>query len=104
MNEKELRSQSKFLSLVLRHKPETLGLTLDEAGWVSVDTLLAALARHGRALSRTKLETIVSTNDKQRFAFSDDGTRIRANQGHSVEVELGYEPAEPPPVLYHRTP
>jgi len=95
--------KSKFLSLVLRHEPELLGLTLDEAGWVSVDLLLRACAARGRHISRQDLERIVATNDKKRFALSDDGRRIRANQGHSVEVKLGLEPQPPPEHLFHGT-
>jgi putative RNA 2'-phosphotransferase len=94
---------SKFLSLVLRHQPGMIGIQLDESGWVSVDELLRASNRHGVALTREALDDIVSTNSKRRFAFSDDGKRIRANQGHSVEVELGYAPLQPPPTLYHGT-
>lgn len=94
---------SKFLSLVLRHKPEEIGIRLDESGWVGVSELLEALTRVGRGTSRQKLEEVVRSSDKQRFAFSEDGLCIRANQGHSVEVDLGYAPAEPPEVLYHGT-
>lgn len=96
-------STSKFLSLVLRHQPGLIGLQLDEAGWTSVDELLDKCAAHGKALSREALEQIVRTCDKQRFAFSDDGTRIRANQGHSVEVDLGLPALHPPAVLLHGT-
>ncbi|OIV37432.1 RNA 2'-phosphotransferase [Mangrovactinospora gilvigrisea] len=94
---------SKFLSLVLRHRPETIGVELDPAGWVDVDVLLAAFAAHGRGLTRQQLDEVVAGNDKSRFAFDASGTRIRASQGHSVEVELEYEDAEPPVVLYHGT-
>lgn len=94
---------SKFLSLVLRHQPEVVGVTLDGAGWIDVDVLLAALARHGNAMTRETLDEVVFSNDKQRFAFSDDGGRIRANQGHSVEVDLQLEPKSPPALLYHGT-
>jgi putative RNA 2'-phosphotransferase len=94
---------SKRLSYVLRHRPDSVGLTLDEAGWVDVDVLLAALAGHGLRLSRADLEHVVAANDKRRFAFDETGTRIRASQGHSVAVELGYEPAEPPDELFHGT-
>jgi putative RNA 2'-phosphotransferase len=97
------KHKSKFLSLVLRHEPERIGITLDDAGWVSVDELLDGCGRAGRRITRAELEEIVRTSDKQRFALSADGTRIRANQGHSVEVELGYAPATPPEVLYHGT-
>lgn len=94
---------SKFLSLVLRHQPEAIGIALDPAGWVEVDVLLAALARQGRALDRAQLAEVVASSDKQRFALSEDGMRIRANQGHSVEVELGLTPQAPPARLYHGT-
>jgi putative RNA 2'-phosphotransferase len=94
---------SKLLSYVLRHNPADIGITLDEAGWVSVDTLLAALEAHGTTLSREDLVEVVATNDKKRFALSDDGTRIRASQGHSVEVDLQLQPTEPPALLYHGT-
>jgi putative RNA 2'-phosphotransferase len=97
------KHNSKFLSLVLRHEPDLIGITLDEAGWVGVHDLLAGCARQGRAISREELAEIVRTSDKQRFALSEDGMRIRANQGHSVAVELGHEPATPPEVLYHGT-
>ena len=103
MNTDQATRTSKFLSLVLRHQPEKIGIRLDEAGWVAVDELLAGCGRAGHAITPDQLREIVRTSDKQRFALSDDGTRIRANQGHSVEVELGYEPATPPEVLYHGT-
>jgi putative RNA 2'-phosphotransferase len=94
---------SKFLSLVLRHQPEKAGLTLDSAGWVAVDALLRGCAAAGNAIAREDLERLVAESDKQRFAFSDDRRRIRANQGHSIEVELAYEPVPPPEVLFHGT-
>lgn len=94
---------SKFLAMVLRHKPEIIGITLDEAGWVDVEVLVAALARHGKAVSHKDLAHVVASNDKKRFAFSEDGRRIRASQGHSVQVNLGLAPAVPPEVLYHGT-
>lgn len=94
---------SKFLSLVLRHRPEQIGITLDEAGWVDVEVLLAASARAGVRIDRAMLERVVAENDKQRFALSPDARRIRASQGHSVRVELGLAPAPPPGVLYHGT-
>ena len=97
------RSASKFLSLVLRHEPGAIGLVLDDAGWVEVDVLLDALARHGKPMERSALERLVRENDKQRFAFSADGRRIRASQGHSVEVVLGYVASAPPELLYHGT-
>ena len=93
---------SKLLSLVLRHRPELIGIALDEGGWVQVDELLAALAAHGRPLTRAQLERLVATSDKQRFAL--DGDRIRASQGHSVPVDLGLSPVPPPRELFHGTP
>ena len=94
---------SKFLSLVLRHDPDKIGVKLDSAGWIDVDDLLEALASHGVELTRDDLDEIVRTSDKQRFAYSEDGTQIRANQGHSVPVDLELEPAEPPTSLFHGT-
>lgn len=100
---KQLIAISKFLSLVLRHKPQEIGITLDAEGWVPVDQLLAAAARYGRPITGEQLAEVVATNDKKRFAFSPDGRRIRASQGHSVEVELGLVPTLPPELLYHGT-
>jgi putative RNA 2'-phosphotransferase len=92
---------SKYLSKHLRHQPERIGLTLDAHGWVAVDDLMRAAAAHGFAFTRAELDHVVATNDKQRFAV--DGERIRASQGHSVEVDLDLPPAEPPAYLYHGT-
>ncbi|QDU92696.1 RNA 2'-phosphotransferase [Lignipirellula cremea] len=103
MDDKQRKHLSKFLSLVLRHEPQKIGLQLDPAGWTPIADLLAAFAAAGRPIDRNQLEEVVATNDKKRFAISDDGQRIRANQGHSVAVELGYEPAVPPETLYHGT-
>jgi putative RNA 2'-phosphotransferase len=94
---------SKFMSLVLRHDPAKVGLALDPAGWAEVDELLAGAARAGVPFDRETLERVVAENEKQRFAFDDDHTRIRASQGHSVRVDLGLEPRIPPDVLYHGT-
>jgi putative RNA 2'-phosphotransferase len=94
---------SKRLSFVLRHRPDSIGLLLDGAGWADVEELLTALAVRGTALSRPELECVVATNDKRRFAFDPTGTRIRASQGHSVPVALGYAPEPPPAVLFHGT-
>ncbi|VTS05583.1 RNA 2'-phosphotransferase [Tuwongella immobilis] len=96
-------SMSKFLSLVLRHQPQTIGLSLDANGWADVDELLTRANQHGKRISRELLEAIVRDNDKQRFAFNDDRTRIRANQGHSVSVDLELTPKTPPELLYHGT-
>lgn len=103
MNEKQRTQRSKFLSLILRHEPERVGLSLDPAGWVDVGELLSACGKHGTPLTRPELEEIVATCNKKRFAFSEDKTRIRANQGHSVEVALGYTSQIPPAVLHHGT-
>lgn len=92
---------SKYLSKHLRHQPERIGLTLDEGGWVEIDTLIAAAAAHGFRVTRDELHHVVATNDKRRFAV--DGTRIRASQGHSIDVDLGLPPATPPPYLFHGT-
>ncbi|MEW4566253.1 RNA 2'-phosphotransferase [Tautonia sp. JC769] len=94
---------SKFLSLVLRHAPGSIGLTLDEGGWASVEELIACAGRHGTRLDRELIVEVVASNDKQRFRLSDDGLRIRASQGHSIAVDLGLEPVTPPEVLYHGT-
>ena len=96
-------SLSKFLSLVLRHEPQRIGLTLDEAGWVSVDALLAASQARGKPFSLTDLQRIVATSDKNRFAFNSAATHVHANQGHSVVVDLGYETCIPLPQLFHGT-
>lgn len=102
-NDKQLKPLSKFLSFVLRHQPQSIGLQLDAAGWASVDELLQKAQQAGKRLDRALLQRIVDTNDKQRFAFSEDGQRIRANQGHSLDVELALPPSAPPAVLYHGT-
>lgn len=94
---------SKFMSLVLRHNPGKIGITLDPQGWVEIDELLAAANRSGTALDRATLLRVVAENDKQRFAISEDGRRIRASQGHSVEVDLALTPLAPPELLYHGT-
>ncbi len=93
------RNPSKFLSLVLRHRPERAKVRPDAAGWVLVDDLLRGV----RWLSRERLEEVVATNNKQRFELSGDGTRIRARQGHSIDVDLGYRPLEAPEHLWHGT-
>ncbi|MFG2652673.1 RNA 2'-phosphotransferase [Streptomyces sp. NPDC048436] len=92
---------SKYLSKHLRHQPERIGLTLDESGWVEIDTLIAAATAHGFRFTRAELEHVVAANDKQRFAVEDG--RIRASQGHSVDVDLKLPPATPPAYLFHGT-
>jgi putative RNA 2'-phosphotransferase len=87
----------------LRHRPGQIGLTLDAQGWADVDELVLKAKQHGIALTRPVLQEVVAQNDKQRFAFNADATRIRANQGHSIKIDLGLEPFAPPKYLYHGT-
>ena len=94
---------SKFLAKHLRHQPEAIGLVLDEAGWARVDDVLAASARAGFPITRGELDAAVFAPGKRRYVYDAGGERVRAAQGHSVEVELGYEPATPPVVLFHGT-
>jgi putative RNA 2'-phosphotransferase len=96
-------SVSKLMSLILRHRPADFGVALDGEGWTTVDGLLQALAAKGAALTRAQLDELVTASDKQRFALSPDGRRIRANQGHSVPVALDHERRDPPEVLFHGT-
>jgi putative RNA 2'-phosphotransferase len=101
--DKQLVRIGKFLSLVLRHKPDTIGLCLDENGWASIEELIAGARQAGLALSDRLIRQVVEQNDKQRFSLSEDGKKIRANQGHSVQVDLQFSPLEPPDYLYHGT-
>ena len=103
MNKKTTKT-SRFLSLILRHKPETIGITLDDQGWTRIDTLIRQTTEHHHPLTHTLLLAVVKDNEKQRFSISDDGLYIRANQGHSVKVDLGLTPLTPPETLYHGTP
>lgn len=103
MDEKRKTKISKFLSLILRHKPEEIGLTLEENGWVNVAKLRKACADHGRSFTFAELEEVVETNDKKRFSFDRTKTKIRANQGHSLEIEIEFERKTPPEILYHGT-
>jgi putative RNA 2'-phosphotransferase len=95
---------SKYLSKHLRHQPERLGLVLEPGGWVLVEDLLRACAQQQFVITREELEIVVADSDKQRFAFDQTGLKIRANQGHSVAVDLQLEPQVPPQILYHGTP
>ncbi|MCE3260517.1 MAG: 2-phosphotransferase [Bacteroidetes bacterium] len=101
--EKEAIRISKFLSLVLRHQPGTIGINLDENGWTDTQLLLEKMSASGTPLTLEELKYIVDTNSKKRFAFTNDFKQIRASQGHSIEVDLGYKPVEPPEILYHGT-
>ena len=100
MNQKEI---SKFLSLILRHQPDKIGLLLDDNGYANVDQLLSQAAKHHIHFTKTELETVVAENDKQRFAFNEDHSKIRASQGHSIKVDLELSPQEPPEFLFHGT-
>ncbi|MBO9618788.1 MAG: RNA 2'-phosphotransferase [Niabella sp.] len=103
MNEKQITSISKFLSLVLRHQPEIIDIELDQNGWTDVETLLEKSNRYGIEIDKETLKHIVETNSKKRFAFNEAFDRIRASQGHSVEIELGYASQKPPEILFHGT-
>ncbi|MFL9836899.1 RNA 2'-phosphotransferase [Flavobacterium sp. ST-75] len=103
LSEKENTHISKFLSLVLRHKPEHIGIDLNENGWANVESLITLSGKAGVNFSFKELKHIVDTNNKKRFAFNDDCTLIRASQGHSVTINSGYEPQQPPEVLFHGT-
>ena len=103
ISEKQITHISKFLSLVLRHQPETIGIELDQNGWTDVDTLLKNSNSYGIKIDKETLNHIVETNSKKRFAFNETFDRIRASQGHSVEIELGYTSQKPPEILYHGT-
>jgi len=96
-------SASKFLSLLLRHRPETIGLELDAQGWADIDAIVELSASGSTPLTRALIERIAATSDKWRFAISADGSRIRANQGHSLAVDIGLATAVPPTLLYHGT-
>lgn len=101
--EKHFKEVSKFISLVLRHKPETIGIALDKHGYASASELLCGLRKHGEKLSREQLELIVALDDKKRYSYNMTHTLIRANQGHSINVNLNLSPLTPPDVLLHGT-
>ena len=103
ISEKRKIKISKFLSLVFRHKPETIQIQLDENGWVSVSELIEKLNKNGPQTTFEILKYVVDTNSKKRFAFNEDETKIRASQGHSLQVDLNYEPSTPPHKLFHGT-
>ncbi len=98
-SQNQLNKVSKFLSFVLRHKPEAIDLTLDPQGWALVSELIEK-ASSEISLTENLIKQVVTTNDKQRFSLSENGQRIRANQGHSIKVDLDLNPKEPPPILY----
>ncbi|MGG9964005.1 RNA 2'-phosphotransferase [Ferruginibacter sp. SUN106] len=101
--EKQLKHISKLMSLVLRHKPEAIGLQLNENGWANVAELISKINEQGNNVNFDTINTVVDTNDKKRFAFNEDKTMIRASQGHSIEVELNLKAVTPPDILYHGT-
>ena len=104
MTDKEKISISKFLSLVLRHRPEIAGITLDPNGWADVADLIKGFEKNrGKSITLENIKEVVATNDKQRFSLNDDCTKIRANQGHSVSVDVELEEAQPPDILFHGT-
>jgi len=102
MTPNKYKETSKFISLILRHKPEAIGITLDEHGWANVDELIEGVSRT-HPLDMAALELIVAEDEKQRYSFNEDKTLIRANQGHSIPVDVELDEKEPPEVLYHGT-
>jgi len=103
MNNSQLIKISKYLSKYLRHRPDRIGIQLAPGGWVPVSQLLDACQKHNFPIQLTELKQVVAQNDKQRFSFDSTGTLIRANQGHSIEIDLQLEPVIPPNILYHGT-
>lgn len=106
MTPKEIKQCSKLLSLTLRHRPQVLHLNLDAQGWTDTDTLISnfnAFNNRGMVLDHALLKEVVENNNKKRFAFNESGSKIRANQGHSIPIDLAYEPVRPPEELYHGT-
>ena len=97
-----LKETSKYISLILRHKPETIGISLDEHGWANVDELIAGIAKTNE-INMDILEEIVTTDEKQRYSFNEDKTLIRANQGHSIPVDVELEESAPLEILWHGT-
>ncbi len=97
------KNLSKFLSLILRHQPEVLNLNMDKNGWVDLDELLEKLNASGKKVTLEKIQEVVATNQKQRFKIDEINNRIRANQGHSINVDVELEEKVPPPILYHGT-
>lgn len=103
ISEKQITHISKFLSLVLRHQPETIGIQLDQNGWADIDELIEKANNFGTKFDRPTLNHIIETNSKKRFAFNETLDKIRASQGHSIEIELGYTNQQPPEILFHGT-
>ncbi|SEW43543.1 putative RNA 2'-phosphotransferase [Chryseobacterium wanjuense] len=103
MNEQQKKKISKFLSLILRHQPEIINLTLDKNGWANVDELKEKCSKNNMDFTLEELDEVVENNDKKRFIFNEDKTKIRANQGHSIDIDLALKPQQPPEFLYHGT-
>ena len=103
IKESDTNKISKFLSLILRHNPEKIGIELDKSGWANVDDLISKMNFSGQEVSFETLDFIVKTNKKKRFAFNIDKTKIRANQGHSIKIEHGFKDKTPPEILFHGT-
>ena len=103
MTPETIKTKSKWLSKHLRHSPQKVGLTLEEGGWVAVADLLRAANDNYMSLTFSQLQEVVKSNDKQRFSFDSTGQKIRANQGHSIEVDLQLQTQTPPDILYHGT-
>ena len=103
MNDKNTKTTSKFMSLVLRHNPQSIGITLDSNGWADAQALIDGMNRKGQRVTLEILKEVVAANDKQRFKFNEDYTKIRANQGHSVIVDVELKETQPPDILYHGT-
>lgn len=103
LSKPEIIKLSRFISLILRHKPETIHIDMDRNGWVNVNDLISGIQRHGYKIDFKILKYIVDTDDKQRYSFNDDFTLIRANQGHSIRVDVGLKELEPPQYLFHGT-
>ncbi len=99
----DLIKTGRYISYLLRHHPEAAGLTLDEHGWADVNELISAVGRSYTGFTRAELDEIVATNNKQRFSYSEDGLRIRANQGHTIPVDVELPEAKPPEILWHGT-
>ncbi|NVK63510.1 MAG: RNA 2'-phosphotransferase [Flavobacteriales bacterium] len=98
-----IKRVSKLMSLILRHQPDVIGVKLDENGWLGVDELIQGINRKGINFDFEQLQVVVDQNDKKRFTFNDDHTKIRANQGHSVKVDVELKASTPPDILFHGT-
>ena len=103
LNDKMLFTYGKFMSYVLRHQPDAIGLSVDEHGWASIDELIQLANAKGKKFTREILYEVVERNNKKRFVLSDDGSRIRAAQGHSIDIDLQLDEQKPPEILYHGT-